>query len=404
MRACTRTKASAGRVAAGPAAGAPGTLAQYLQEFALERRRTFAVLLRLSQSDLIVRRPSLARVVRWPLQALAEHWDARVFTLANHDVLVMCRGIPVDMVDTALAQAKAMVDQEIAPSTSPLARRDPVSLWFDLMDESEYAELLLQIEDSNGEGALSEQPLSSKDIATLLQRLVQAPIATILAEQTALCLGSKDSIVPLFREIFVPIDEIKRRYVPGADLFASTALFHFLTETFDRSVLVALSGSPMLCGTVPVSLNLNLPTLATEEFARFRKALGDAPRPLIEIRSVDIVADFEAYAAARDSLRRDGYRFIVDRVTPAELACLDLAPFDADFVKLVLPQDEAGERDGAIDEEIGEAIRRIGRGRCILARVETDAMVQRALHLGIANLQGRYIDNLIRAMIAKGMI
>ena len=54
--------------------------------------------------------------------------------------------------------------------------------------------------------------------------------------------------------------------------------------------------------------------------------------------------------------------------------------------------------------EMRDVVEHTGQDRVILARVDSEDAIKWGLNLGITRYQGHYIDTVVEAMVAKGII
>jgi len=228
-------------------------------------------------------------------------------------------------------------------------------------------------------------------------------IADLIREQAAVMVraGGKGQI--LFRENFVAMAELKERVAPGGNLFASTWLFQFLTETLDRRVLATMAQRNFAAMRDALSLNLNVGTVLSRDFQSFHQVAGShASKIVIEMQVVDIFADMNTFAFARDSLQQRGYRVLVDGLTPLSLQFFDPSYLKADFVKIAWGPEFASETPDSRVQELREVVAHTGKDGVIISRVDSEQAIKWGLTLGITRFQGRFIDRLVQAAAWQG--
>ena len=151
----------------------------------------------------------------------------------------------------------------------------------------------------------------------------------------------------------------------------------------------------------PISLNLNIGTVLSRDFANFNRVVGDhASKMLIEFQVIDIFADMNTYGYARDMLRDRGYRVIVDGVNPLAMQFFDPSTLKPDFIKIAWDrafEDDAD--DAGRIKTFKEIVRQAGKDSIVLARVDSEKAVKFGLGLGVSRFQGYFIDKLVQAMM-----
>jgi hypothetical protein len=163
-------------------------------------------------------------------------------------------------------------------------------------------------------------------------------------------------------------------------------MLKMLMKNDDRSIAAA------------ISLNLNVATLLSPEFAAFDAGLRPEARGTIvlELQTIDIFADLGTFVFARDFARDRGYRLCLDGVTEMMLPFIDRQKLGVDFVKLMW---QAGlrHRSEARQAEFRAAVGRLGATRAILCRCDNEDAVTFGRALGINLFQGREIDRRLAA-------
>ena len=127
-----------------------------------------------------------------------------------------------------------------------------------------------------------------------------------------------------------------------------------------------------------------------------------AAKIVVEFQVIDVFSDMGAYTYARDWLRENGFRVLLDGLTPLSMSFFDPGLLDPDFVKVAWGTDLGG-RDSIEDHaDRMDLIEGIGKEKFILARTDSEDAVKWALALGIRRFQGRFMDLLIARQMEKG--
>ena len=112
----------------------------------------------------------------------------------------------------------------------------------------------------------------------------------------------------------------------------------------------------------------------------------------------------EAYADARDMLQENGYRVLIDGLNPLSLQFFDPALLEANLVKINWGQEFENEDSKTRVNDMRQVVQNVGADNVILGRVDSKDAVIWALSLGVSRFQGFYIDTIVDAMLAKGII
>ncbi len=408
-----------GPIAVSPTPAAPASTAERrlydaLRRLAASRSRWFAVHVHLSTLPAARLRPQSLRTAIRPFEALVALHEAQVFSVAGGDLVLLCRDVPVEEVDVALYRLRALVGDEAMTGACAIDDEAFVS-WYDLSQKEDY-ELLLAFarsvaaDDAPGVGsaetcapaASAGRPLAPAELSGVLRRLQEVRIADFVRQQTALEVLQGGRARPLFLETYVSMTELGARVAPGADLFASPWLFQYLTQFLDRRLMVHLARQSLAREAVPISINLNVGTVATREFARFSETHGARPGHIIvEILLTDALADARAFARARAALSDRGYPVLIDGISPWSPQFLSVAALRPDLVKIWWGRGTAPRVSPESVAALRDMVERCGKDSVVLARADSEEAVKWALDLGIQRFQGRFIDRLVEAMTGR---
>ena len=204
--------------------------------------------------------------------------------------------------------------------------------------------------------------------------------------------------------MFISIGELAQQVLPNVNLAANRWLFQHLTETLDLRVLKLLTQADNRDLLSSFSVNLNVGTLLSRNFAEFDTSLRTGGRGtiVIELQLIDIYSDVLNYMFAWDFVRERGYRVCSDGVTHQSLPLVDRQALGADLVKLAwLP-----ELSDAVSDETGENLNkqfeRVGPSRVILARCNAPNAIRLGQSMGSSMYQGRYLDTVLQIRHADG--
>lgn len=395
-------------------------LSDRLQRLDANRNGLFAVQINLSKLRANNRQPTFLRIAARALEALSGAYDVTSYRLTNADFMLICRDVPIEEVDQAIHKIRALFSEDPATQGDPGSLEDTFSTWYDLGDEAGYADLMSEVEHLQAEAAEIErrageiaranraqigEPLVPKDLADINRKLMETKIVDLVRQQPAVTIlpGGEGNV--LFVENFVSMGDLQKRVAPGIDLFSSPWLFQYLTESLDRRMLLIAAKRNFENMRHAMSLNLNISTVMGQDFQRFHQAVGtEAHRVVIEFQLIDVFADMAAFSFARDMLKDHGYRVALDGLNPLSLQFFDPSVLKADFLKINWgPEFLSEEHQGSV-EELKQVMQKIGAGKVVLGRVDSDKAVKWGLTLGIHRFQGRYADKVAQALAAKGRI
>ena len=242
-------------------------------------------------------------------------------------------------------------------------------------------------------------------MSAITHKLQGVRIADLIRQQTAVEVFSGAKGEVLFREHYVAIAGLQKRMSPDINLFSDTWLFQYLTETLDRRLLAVVARKNFAKLSESISINLNISTVLAGDFQHFHRSVGDnTRRVVIELQLIDIFADLQAFHYARETLQDQGYRALIDGMTPLTFQYFDPGQLMADYVKINWLAEFLGEMPDERIAEIRDVVENTGKEKVILARVDCEEAVKWALSLGVTRFQGHFIDTLVEAMISKGIL
>ncbi len=368
------------------------------------------------------RKPHYMRIAARAFENMLNNFDATLFRLSNSDFFLICREVPIEEVDQAVSKLRALFSEDPLTLGSDGSLEDRFTTWYDLSQKRDFPDLLtivselVEEEDARrrkkeearaaGEAsAMQGDILEPGNLAAINARLEGVRIVDLIHNQTAVEVvpGGKGNI--LFREHYVSMFDLQKRVAPDVNLFGSSWLFQFLTETVDHRVLAVVARWDFEEINNPISLNLNISTVLSREFQHFHNSVGKhTSKVVVEIQMVDIFSDMEAFTVARDTLQGNGYRVLVDGLSPLSLHFFDPGLLAADFVKINWSREFIGDLPSERIVEMSRAVEKTGKNKLVLSRVDSEDAIKWGLTIGITRYQGHYIDKLVDAMVAKGVI
>ena len=102
-------------------------------------------------------------------------------------------------------------------------------------------------------------------------------------------------------------------------------------------------------------------------------------------------------------MQAQGYRILIDGLTPLTLQVIDVSALRSDFVKIWWREDALAIFPARHVSGLRDVINRIGRERVILARAESEQALEWGVEHGIHQFQGRFVDRLLGALAGKGV-
>ena len=358
------------------------------------------------------------RVVAAHMEHLHSIYTGFSFRMPNDDFFVSFKDADVSVIEAEIDKLRKLFEEDpliVAENRPPRPgeRRREFCTWY--RGPQDYATILNLAKSMREEGDkkrrenpqvvigrqsrqnLSE-PIGPEQLARLENSMDTAELSNIATRQFICAIKGPDKVRPVMSELFISIRSLQQQLMPGVEITANKWLFQHLTEFLDRRVLQVLlnwdSGDK-----VPVSVNINIATLLSEEFLKFDHAFRQRwDRPLVfEVQAMDVFADWSAFRFARDVLRERGYSIALDGINYMALPAFNRQYLGMDLYKLVWSPEMAGDLSEKQDKSILDAIAEIGPNRVILSRCDNDDAIKWGRSVGINLFQGRHPDRLYKA-------
>jgi len=376
----------------------------------------FAVHAHLSALRPNHKQPHFIDIAARTFDTLIDSADATLFGLTNKDLVLICREVPVDDVDSIMEKVRGLFSEDPLTEMDEDSFEDRFSTWYDLSNREDFAdffgvitELAVEAEQKLKEQAQQRDqekqlgdPLRPGNLAEINQKLAGMRVADMIKRQACLQVRTGGGGELIFYELFISMAEVRERVAPDINLFASPWLFQYLTETLDRRLLAVLVEEEFDELQDPLSINLNVSTVLSRDFQNLHRAVGsNAHKVVVEFQIIDIFADLKSYSYARDSLQERGYRVVVDGLNPLSLSYFEPAGLKSDFIKIAWGPEFTGDEEDRRIEEMREVIAAAGKDSMILGRVDSEKAVKWGLGLGVSRFQGFFIDKLVQ-VIGRG--
>ncbi len=205
----------------------------------------------------------------------------------------------------------------------------------------------------------------------------------------------------VFDELYINISQLRQLLKLDVDLHSNRWLFKYLTEILDLRVLQLLQASPTKYMSTPISLNLNVRTLLSDQFMEFDASIKPFVKIslILEIQLSDVFEDMRAFFTARDIMQKMGYRICLDGVTDLTFTQIAHEKMGFDLVKLQWNADSHNDVKAPDNKKIAERVKACGSNRVILSRCDNRKAVEYGQSLGISLFQGRYLDKIVDPML-----
>jgi hypothetical protein len=394
---------------------------EYVESLRKHRSGRRAVHVRLSRLRAENRRRHHLQVAATTFELLSRQFETALFQLNNGDMIVICKDATVADIDRSILNLRYLFSED------PLLVHDEQGRasfcdWYDIekdhekllkcarslvRDRDKHDEAMLR--DSDGPAQQHEQdsaPTAALDpvnLAAIQKIIAQADLSSMILSQTVCKITKGQKPEPIFVEFYTSISALRQIVSPDLDIRANRWLFQDLTRHLDRRMISHLAPGGNFDPSRPFSLNLNVATLLSPEFLAFDESLDPKFRKhlVVELQLVDIFADIGSFLFARDYFREHGYTFCLDGITHLSLPCIEHERLGFDLYKLFWGPDLRDQIWGVRGEELRHLARKIGAGRLILSRCDSELAIDLGASLGIILFQGQLIDDWLRRGVSR---
>ena len=245
-----------------------------------------------------------------------------------------------------------------------------------------------------------EENIALKHLVKIENDLKEADISSAYRRQP-ICVSPADGkYKKVFDELFINIAHLKRLLRMNVNFFSDMNLFRYLTLLLDHKVMTLLQLNPKRFFEPPVSININIGALLSDEFEMFDSTISKEAKAgiIFEISVVDVFGQMHNFDKARKKVQKLGYRVCIDGVTYNTIPHFNREELGFDMMKLQwnpkIP--EAGK---ALKETLKTAVQKQGAKRIILCHCDDETAVNYGKALGIMLFQGRYLDSILNPSV-----
>ncbi len=392
---------------------------ELLLDYAIRLRRHTAgrraVHLHMSKLRAQNRRPHYLRIAGNSFTNLINDHEGQIYRLKNGDIVVIVKNASIAQIDQVVLRVKYLFGEDPLIDAEGADGETFVS-WYDL--ENEYDRFVqfasglhddyVRLSSAARDAAFREAPyddledegtpLDPQQLGRLIEVLATSDVTSLLRRQTVCAVLPGQSAQPVFNEIFISISQLRDRVMPGVNLMSDRWLFQHLTEALDSRLLRALPDAERAV-ELPASVNLNISTILSDEFANFDRQFRIMTQKtlVVEVQSVDIFADMAAFIFARDFLHERGCRVCLDGLNHMTFPLIRREELGVDLEKIYWDSNAGEDVWGEKAQDFRQAVRNTGAARVILCRCDDRQALEFGHEHGITLFQGRYIERLLSA-------
>lgn len=350
---------------------------------------------------------------------LVARFQGRLFVLSNRDLVFGYQGPPGEpAVKDAVYKIRLLFNVGGDDIGGPFAE------WYDLeLDAERFVDYATKVLDRRKPDADDAQPLAGEapaeagdePLADDREQVRQADsLADTLGQFTKLL--AVTDLTPLLRrqpvyrvsrerapqvfvhELYVSIADLEQKLPAGAGLTSDRYLFQYAMHALDRSVLRLMKQQMQFLPTANFTLNANVATLLSQEFAEFDGVMTEELRRgiVLELPAVDVMGDLATFLAVADGVRRKGYRLCLDGLSAFTMPYFRLQDLSLDLFKIAWSQDLVEERDEQQRTLLQGVVDRCGADRMILYHCDSEHALRFGQDFGISLYQGRFLDQVMK--------
>jgi len=345
------------------------------------------------------------------LSDLFKGLDAVLFILKDFDIIVLYNGSNRGLLEKSIFQLRYLfMDDALAYTDDGYENEDFCSV-YDL--EFQWRDFFVSCKRKVGQDIVEIEKEPAKDVIqspkggrSKLHIFSPAYLAQIITELKSIDIGSCLRSQPIcavlkdkkpktiFKEVYTNINNLQNLLSLNVDLMSSKTLFKYLTKILDKKVLNSLKEQE-INNKNPISINLNIKTLFSEEFAEFDSRINPKHKSsiIIEIHIADIFEDIQKFLTAQKEVQNLGYRICLDGLDNISFMQIDRKNLGFDLAKLKWSP-EMGTKSSK-DKNLTESINRCGKNRIILCHCSSKEAIDYGKEVGISLFQGRYLDALV---------
>ncbi len=331
---------------------------------------------------------------------------AEICRMENFDLFLLYHGNDRALINKAVFQLRYLFfDDPLA--TTPDGRDnkdfcDVYDLNFQWSQFSAFASRLMadSLNKIIGRDILERPPvlkLTARDMADVEDHIDGIRLDECIRRQPICSIKDINSVKPLFHEIYINIPYLQEVLGSGYRLASDKWLFQYLTQKLDEKVLESISISPESFLHRPLSLNLNISTVLSPDFAEFCEVVADFKCQLvIEIGVTDVLSDMNGFFKAVDFCRERNHKVCIDGLNNDSFVQINRRKLGFDLAKLQWNADMRSDLDVKAENMLlKEAVAASGGNRVILCRCDDINAIDYGHALGISLFQGRFPDRIL---------
>lgn len=366
------------------------------------REGRIALHLHLSQLMPQNREDAKIRIAFRMFESMVDVFRGQIFLLTNSDIMLICKDARLADLDAIVYKLRALFSKDPLTYAESTDGADRFVTYYELeVDYDPFFILCGRLVESakkrmaDARVTPAMQPLDARNLNRVIQAIGVSDIAGVVRRQPCIRFSDKMVADVAFQEFFMSIADLQKVLAPDVNILSNRWLFQHLSQVLDLRVLSVLQDADFRKLPAAFSVNLNMATVNTPVFKQFAASIRGRAGLVVEFQLMDIFNDLDGFFQARDLLRANGHKSVLDGMSPVTLQFLDAELYDTDFVKVNWSPDMA---DDVVTSDLLYALGPVGFDRVILARCDSESSIAWGLGQGIRHFQGRFLDSMVAAV------
>ena len=345
------------------------------------------------------RHPKFVKIITRLFDDLVTIANSTMFVLENGDFAILGKNITEKIIKDAVEKLRRGL------ITDPIWTAKGSGEFTYVYQPEEFDDFYKKIEDMIGSGHVGGEeifrnPIDAGQIDAVKEYLDMVNLVDAVKHQGVIRLENSSNYRRLFDEYFVAVKDLNQNFDKNVDLIGNKWLFLYLTQSLDKKTMASFEVADIKNRTGKISINLNLSTINTPEFANFEQYIKEQGQSIIvELQPIDMLNNMSLFVNVRERLHKSGHELLLDATTLEMLQTLNVKSLGFDYVKLFWH--DLVEEYNPESEELKNLFAEIGVNKVILAKCLGENAVRWGIKNGIRAFQGPYIDMLEVAMIRK---
>ena len=333
--------------------------------------------------------------------------SGEILRLDNYDIFVIYKGNDKELLSKAVFQVRYLFFDDPLANHPDGRENENFCIIYDIdFQHFEFGKVISDLlsKAARKEMAVYEEAEENepdlKKFSRYIELLEQQKITKCLRSQPVCSIKSTNQIKPIFHEIYVNISSLRK--LSGManvnyNITENKWLFLYATRILDKKVIEEIGVMPENFLHLPISLNLNIETVLSDEFEEFSEIAKDFKcQVIIEISVSDVFTDVKGFDRLVDLSAKRNHKICLDGLNNETFIQLNRKKLGFDLAKLQWNADMKSDlREGEHNEKLIEAVQLCGSNRLILCRCDDINAIDYGHELGISLFQGRFPDRVL---------